>query len=77
VHLLGCGVGGFLSLLFIRVHPQRILSTILINSYSTNLAMVEQTLKYEYAPAFVLKKLIQTNLQEVGFLFPFFTYLNS
>jgi pimeloyl-ACP methyl ester carboxylesterase len=66
VHLLGCGVGGFLALLFIRVHTQRILSTILINSYSSNLAMVEPTVKYEFAPAFVLKKVLQLNLQETG-----------
>lgn len=66
VHLLGCGVGGFLSLLFTRIHQQRVISTILINSYSSNIALVEPTAKYELAPAFVLKKIIQEPFQEKG-----------
>ncbi|KAH7829478.1 putative acid cluster protein 33 [Monocercomonoides exilis] len=63
VHLLGSGLGGFLVLLFTRIHQKRVISTILINSYAANIALQQPTVKFEFAPAFVLRNYLTQSLQ--------------
>ncbi|KAK2947259.1 putative signal recognition particle-docking protein FtsY [Blattamonas nauphoetae] len=55
-HLLGCGLGAFLGLLYARVFPTSILSFILLNGYTTNEEMVTDMQKYEFAPTAVLRR---------------------
>ncbi|KAA6353669.1 MAG: putative Alpha/beta-Hydrolases superfamily protein, partial [Streblomastix strix] len=64
VHILGCGLGGFLALLFTRIHPKRVLSIILVNSYSINTALQQNIVKFEFSPTFVLRNFITADCQK-------------
>ncbi|KAA6370399.1 MAG: putative esterase/lipase/thioesterase family protein [Streblomastix strix] len=58
IHLIGAGLGGFLALLYARMHHKRVYSMILINSFSSNVEFAASPEKYEFTPSFALRKLL-------------------
>ncbi|KAK2953424.1 putative Maspardin [Blattamonas nauphoetae] len=66
IHILGAGLGGFLALLFARLHPRRVLSTILINSFATNVSYLANVQKFEYSPAYSLRNYISQRFEKEG-----------
>ncbi|KAK2951610.1 putative Maspardin [Blattamonas nauphoetae] len=65
-HILGCGLGGFLGLLYTRVNPKRVLSIILINSYATNINLITSVGKFEFSPAYVIKDYLTRGFEVEG-----------
>ncbi|KAK2948452.1 putative maspardin [Blattamonas nauphoetae] len=55
VHLLGCGLGGFLIMLYARIHNKRVLSSIFINSFASNIGLQTAINEIEMLPAFTLR----------------------